>query len=38
MIRKWDNQKEIPTRGPKEVDGLHLPPGKDSTLLADHLI
>ena len=24
--------------GPKEIDGLLLPPGKDYTLLTDHLI
>ena len=24
--------------GPKEIDGLLLPPGKANTLLADHLI
>ena len=24
--------------GPKEIDGLHVPPGKASLLLADHLI
>ena len=24
--------------GPKEVDGLLVPPGKANTLLADHLI